>query len=74
VLAPLNSRFGDAVRNLRQERGISQEELGHRSGLHRNHVGEIERGEISPTLDSAQLIAKALAIRLSELIALAEHT
>ncbi len=49
-----------------------QEELGRRSGLHRAHVGEIERGEISPTLDSVQLIADALGVTPSELIAVAE--
>jgi transcriptional regulator with XRE-family HTH domain len=68
----LNVAFGNAIRVLRTERGISQEELGRLAGLHRAHVGEIERGEVSPTLDSVQLIAQALGERASNLMALAE--
>jgi transcriptional regulator with XRE-family HTH domain len=68
----LNIGFGDAVRRLRGERQLSQEELGRRAELHRAHVGEIERGEISPTLDSVKSIADALDVRPSELVALAE--
>jgi transcriptional regulator with XRE-family HTH domain len=41
--------LGRAVRELRARRGISQETLAHRSYLHRNYVGAIERGEINPT-------------------------
>jgi XRE family transcriptional regulator, regulator of sulfur utilization len=66
------SAFGDAVRAVRQEKGVSQEDLGHLSGLHRNHVGQIERGELSPTIDSVELIAKALKVKPSELLARAE--
>jgi transcriptional regulator with XRE-family HTH domain len=64
--------FGAAVRSLRRERGVSQEELGNRAGLHRNHVGQIERGELSPTLDTIEAIANALAVRASDVVARAE--
>jgi transcriptional regulator with XRE-family HTH domain len=69
----LSSAFGLAVRQLRQERGISQEQLGQTAGLHRNHVGEIERAEMSPTLDTVEAIALALTILPSELLARAEQ-
>jgi transcriptional regulator with XRE-family HTH domain len=70
---PLSVGFGIAVRQLRQERQLSQEELGHRTGLHRNHVGEIERAELSPTLNSVEVLADALGVTPSELIAFAEQ-
>jgi transcriptional regulator with XRE-family HTH domain len=68
----LHVAFGLAVRRLREERGISQEELGHRTGLHRNHVGQIERAELNPTLKSVELIAKALDVSPAQLVARAE--
>jgi transcriptional regulator with XRE-family HTH domain len=69
---PLHVAFGLAVRALREERGVSQEELGHLTGLHRNHVGQIERAELNPTLKSVELIAKALDVSPSQLVSRAE--
>ena len=48
------------MRRLRHAKGLSQEELGARSGLTRNYIGMIERGEASPSLDAVEAIAEAL--------------
>jgi len=66
-------RLGRAVRELRARRGLSQEELGFRSGLHRNYVGAIERGEINPTFRVLMKIAAGLQVPLSELVQLWER-
>jgi transcriptional regulator with XRE-family HTH domain len=47
VILPQHVAFSAAVRELRARRGMSQEELGFVSGLHRNYIGSIERGEIN---------------------------
>jgi len=47
--SPAHVAWGRVVRELRARRGLSQEELGFCSRLHRNYVGAIERGEINPT-------------------------
>jgi transcriptional regulator with XRE-family HTH domain len=70
---PLHVAFGRVIRELRTEQGISQEELGNRTGLHRNHVGQVERGELSPTLTSVEVLADALGLPPSELIARSER-
>jgi transcriptional regulator with XRE-family HTH domain len=70
--SPAHAAFGRAVRELRKERRLSQEELGHRSGLHRNYIGGIERGELNPSLESIARLAQALATKPSELFSLAE--
>ena len=70
---PLHVAFGRVVRELRLEQGLSQEELGNRTGLHRNHVGQVERGELSPTLTSVDVLAETLGLPASELIARAER-
>ena len=70
---PLHVAFGRVVRELREERGLSQEELGNRTGLHRNHVGQVERGELAPTLKSVEVLADALGLPASELIARSER-
>jgi transcriptional regulator with XRE-family HTH domain len=70
---PQHRALGRAVRELRACHGVSQEELGFRSGLHRNYVGAIERGELNPTLGVLLRLATGLRVGLSELVALAER-
>ena len=38
-------QFGERVREMRKEKGISQEELADKAGLHRTYIGMIERAE-----------------------------
>jgi transcriptional regulator with XRE-family HTH domain len=71
VSAPRRSHLlalGMAIRRLRGENGISQEQLSLEAGLHRNYVGRIERGELSPTFEPLVEIARALDIGADELM------
>lgn len=62
------SIFGKVVRKRRRELGLSQEDLGFRSGLHRTYISEIERGLKSPSLRTIYAIAKALQVSVSLLV------
>jgi CheY-like chemotaxis protein/DNA-binding Xre family transcriptional regulator len=59
--------FGSSVRAWRTRRGISQEELAGRAGLHRTYVCDIERGARNVSLKSIEKLARALEISLSML-------
>ncbi len=48
--------------------GASQEELAFKAGLNRAYVGYIERGERKPTVDTLSKLAKALKVKLSDLL------
>lgn len=65
--------FGVAVRNARRALGFSQEDLAHRSGLHRTYVGSVERGERNISLSSAWALADTLGMPLTGLIEDAER-
>lgn len=65
--------LGKAIRELRAERGWSQEELSLRTGVHRNYIGGIERAERKPTVETVAVLANALGVKASELIARAER-
>lgn len=60
-------KFGKRVRVLRRAKGLSQEELAFRAGVHRTYLGGIERGERNPSLKNIAAIAKALDTQLPEL-------
>ena len=63
----VKSRFGTRLRQIRDERGYSQEELAEKAGLHRNYVGGIERGERNVALENIVKLAKALSIKPGDL-------
>ncbi len=60
--------FGNKVRDLRKEKGYSQEELAHKADLHRTYIGMIERAEKNITLVNIEKIANALECKISDLI------
>lgn len=60
--------FGDRVRLLRQKYGWSQEALAEAAGLHRNHLGRIERGEQNPSLTVVIDVAAALDVPVEKLL------
>lgn len=63
----IQTRFGLRVRQLRKERGWSQEGFADQAGLHRTYIGSIERGEQNVSLENIQRLAATLGISLAEL-------
>ena len=63
-------KFGKKVREKRLQKGISQEKLAEKAGVHRTYIGMIERGEKNITLGNIEKIAKALEIPLDKLMSL----
>jgi transcriptional regulator with XRE-family HTH domain len=61
-------QFGRRLRELRLQRGYSQEKLADLARLHRNYIGMVERGERNITLLNIKKLARALGIEVSELL------
>ena len=61
-------KFGQRIRELRKQRGLSQEQLAELTGFHRNYIGMIERGERNPALVNIAVFANAFEMSLSELL------
>jgi len=70
---PAHAAFGQAVRELREATGISQEAFAAKCGIDRSHYGGIERGEHNPSLTSVFRLADALGVSPSEIHAHAER-
>lgn len=64
--------FGRAVRQLRLERGLSQERLAELAGLHRTYVADVERGTRNVGLRNVDRLASALGVDLPTLMASTE--
>ncbi|WP_414657908.1 helix-turn-helix domain-containing protein [Deinococcus sp. VB343] len=65
-------RFASALAHLRQQRGVSQEELAGRAGLHRNYVGSVERGERNIGIDTMERLAQGLSVELADMLRMAQ--
>ena len=69
---PVLVALGTAIRRCRAAKGISQEELAHRSAVDRSYMSSIERGGQNPGIMSVVRIARAMDVTMTELMAEAE--
>jgi transcriptional regulator with XRE-family HTH domain len=60
--------FAQRLRQIRQIRGLSQEELADMAGLHRTYVGSVERSERNVSIDNMERLAIALEVDITELL------
>ena len=67
----VGKQFGRAVRKLRLERGLTQQQLADACGLDIGYIGGIERGQRNPTLGVIHGIAAVLGTRASDLMKIA---
>ena len=60
--------FGINVRQIRTDKGLSQEDLAYAADIPINQIGRIERGEVNTTISTILAIAQALKIHHKELL------
>lgn len=63
---PLYRKLGERIEYLRKEKGLTQEELAEKAGLHRAYFWDVEQGK-NISIKTAYNIARALGIKLSKL-------
>ena len=66
-MSDINKDVGFKIRQIREERGLTQEQLAALADLHRAYIGQIERGEKNIGLINLEKIAKALTVDIRDL-------
>jgi transcriptional regulator with XRE-family HTH domain len=61
--------LGESIRTKRRGRGLSQEKLAEKSDLSTVFISRVECGKESPTVDSLEKIARALGVKVRDLVA-----
>ncbi len=61
-------RIGQRVRALREGRGLTQEALAEEAGMQGPNISRLESGKHVPSLETLERIAKALGIRVADLV------
>lgn len=64
----ITTEIGKRIRYYRTGQGMSQERLAEYSDLHPTYIGQLERGEKTPTIETLYRITKGLHITLSTLV------
>ena len=72
IRSPAHAAFGDAVRAIRKQGGVSQESLALKSGMDRTYLSGIECGTRNPSLANVFKLAAALEVSPAELFARAQ--
>jgi transcriptional regulator with XRE-family HTH domain len=67
-MSDIVKEVGLKIRIIREEQGLSQQELGELASLHRAYIGQIERGEKNVGLKNLEKIAKALNVSVRVLV------
>jgi transcriptional regulator with XRE-family HTH domain len=65
--------LGGAIKRLRVERNLTQEDLAYKAGVTTGTLSRTETGETSPSWRTVKSIAGALDMSAAELVATAEH-
>ena len=66
-MGDIKKEIGIRIRTFREQRGLTQEELGAIAHMHRAYIGHIERGQKNITVENLQKVAKALRVEIKDL-------
>ncbi len=64
----VRQRVGLNLQALRRAKGLSQEELAHRSQIHQTYLSGVERGKRNPTVTVLERLAGALEVEVEDLV------
>jgi transcriptional regulator with XRE-family HTH domain len=67
-MTPTPRQLGVRLRKIRQAKKISQAALAEHAGYSREYVNKIEAGRYDPPLSTLNALAKALKVKVSELV------
>jgi transcriptional regulator with XRE-family HTH domain len=65
---PLREVFGENLRRLRAERGMSQEEVAHEAGIDRTYISALERGVYNASISMIEKLARVLEVEPATLL------
>ena len=66
-MAKIEEQVGKNIQKIRKSRNLTQQELADKIDMNRAHLGHLEQGRKSPSLETIEKIAKALRVKISEI-------
>ncbi len=66
-MTKINKSVGSKIRQIRNKKGWSQEQLAFEANLHRAYIGQVERGEKNMGIQNLENISRALGISIKKM-------
>jgi len=66
--AKLTKTICKRIKKIRNEKGLTQEDLAEKVGVSRVYIGYVEQGRNTPSLEILEKIAKALKVKITEIL------
>jgi transcriptional regulator with XRE-family HTH domain len=66
-MAP-HERLSMRLKQIREQRGLTQEQLAEKAGVSRAYLARLEIGRHDPPLSTVEKLAKALKVKLGKLL------
>ena len=63
----IKQKFGNRIKELRKQKGLSQEKLANMAEIDRTYLPTIEKGERNVSIEVVERLAKALDVKVKEL-------
>lgn len=67
IYYPYMTTNRNKIKDIREKKGLTQEEVAKKAGMSANYFAKIERGTINTTINKASNIAKALGVDISDI-------
>ncbi len=71
-MSPINDAnkklFAENLRKIREQKGMTQDQVAKAAGINTNYYAVIERGEVNPTYEKIERIVKALEVKSSDIL------
>lgn len=63
-----SKELGKNIKKARTKAGLTQAQVAEKAGIHFNYYARVERGEVNPSVDIVENIAKALKVKSSDIL------
>ena len=67
-MEPVRQRLATNLRQVREERGLSQEDFAHTVDVHRTYISDLERCARNPSIEVIDKIAQAMGVSMGRLL------
>lgn len=67
LYCPYMTKSKNTIKEIREQKDLTQEEVAKKAGIFPNYYAKIERGTINTSIEKANKIAKALGVKVSDI-------